>query len=241
MAATANRITKNLDRIRQEISDACERVGRSPDGVEIIAVTKSVDIATIKNCLKAGLTNLGESRPQQLSERFGEIDQYLCQRRDSLQNDVKWHLVGHLQRNKVKQALMAADMIHSVDSLRLAEEISSRAEADERVVDIMLQVNCSQEEQKFGCAVGAATHLGEMICSMRSVRLTGLMTMGPTCGDVEQTRRSFIRLREIFEEMKHDKIGGDGFTHLSMGMSGDYMIAVEEGATMVRIGTALFG
>ncbi|MDP6637423.1 MAG: YggS family pyridoxal phosphate-dependent enzyme [Phycisphaerae bacterium] len=241
MPTTANRIAKNLSRIRQEISDACQRVGRSPDSVEIVAVTKSVDIPAIKNCLKAGLVNLGESRPQQLAERFGQLDEYLHQRHDALQNEVKWHMVGHLQRNKVKQALTAADVIHSVDSLRLAEEISTRAEADERVVDIMLQVNCSQEDQKFGCAVGAATHLGEMICSMRSVRLTGLMTMGPVSEDPEQTRRAFIRLREIFEEMKHDKIGGDGFAHLSMGMSGDYAIAVEEGATIVRIGTALFG
>ena len=149
-------------------------------------------------------------------------------------------MVGHLQRNKVKQALTAADVIHSVDSLRLAEEISSRAEADERVVDIMLQVNCTQETQKSGCAVGAAMHLGEMICSMRSVRLTGLMTMGPTSGDADQTRHAFVRLREVFEEMKHEKIGGDSFKHLSMGMSDDYAIAVEEGATIVRIGTALF-
>ncbi len=240
MPVTANKITKNLDRIRQDISEACARVGRSPDLVEIVAVTKSVDIPTIKNGLKVGLTNLGESRPKQLAERFVQLDEYLHQRRDALHNEIKWHMVGHLQRNKVKQALMAADVIHSVDSLRLAEEISTRAESDERVVDLMLQVNCSQEDQKFGCAVGAATHLGEMICSMRSVRLTGLMTMGPTSGDPEQTRRTFIRLREIFEEMKHDKIGGDGFRHLSMGMSGDYVIGVEEGATIVRIGTALF-
>jgi len=240
MAVTANKITKNLDRIRQEISDACSRVGRSANSVEIVAVTKSVDIPTIKNCLKAGLTNLGESRPKQLGERFVELDEYLHNRRDSLHNSIRWHMVGHLQRNKVKQVLTAADVIHSIDSLRLAEEISARAEADERVVDVMLQVNCSQETQKFGCAVGAATHLGEMICTMRSVRLTGLMTMGPTSGDPERTRRTFIRLREIFEEMKHDKIGGDSFQHLSMGMSGDYVIGVEEGATIVRIGSALF-
>ena len=240
MAVTANRIAKNLERIRQEISDACARAGRTPDGVAIVAVTKSVDIDTIKNCLKAGLTELGESRAQQLAERFAQLDDYLQQRRDLLQGQVRWHMVGHLQRNKVKQALTAADVIHSVDSLRLAEEISSRAEADERVVDMMLQINCTQEPQKSGCAVGAATHLAEMICSMRSVRLTGLMTMGPTSGDTDQTRRAFVRLREIFEEMKHEKIGGDSFRRLSMGMSGDYTIAVEEGATIVRIGTALF-
>jgi len=240
MPVTANKIAKNLERIRQEISDAAARAGRSPDDVEIVAVTKSVDIATIKNCLKAGLTNLGESRAQQLAERFVQLDEYLQQRRDPLHTAVRWHMVGHLQRNKVRHALTAADVIHSVDSLRLAEAISNRAEADERVVDIMLQVNCSREAQKSGCAVGAAMHLGEMICSMRSVRLTGLMTIGPTCGDADLTRRAFVRLREVFEEMKHEKIGGDGFRHLSMGMSGDYPIAVEEGATIVRIGTALF-
>ncbi|MCP4374759.1 MAG: YggS family pyridoxal phosphate-dependent enzyme [bacterium] len=240
MAVTANKISKNLDRIRQEISDACSRAGRSSENVEIVAVTKSVDIAEIKNCLKAGLTSFGESRPQQLATRFTQLDEYLHQRHDPLQCEVRWHMVGHLQRNKVKQTLMAVDVIHSVDSLRLAEEISIRAEADERVVDVMLQVNCTQEPQKSGCAVGAAVHLGEMICSMRSLRLTGLMTMGPTSGDDQHTRNAFVRLREIFEEMKHEKIGGDGFRHLSMGMSGDYVIAVEEGATIVRVGTALF-
>jgi PLP dependent protein len=240
MAVTANKISKNLERIRQEISDACSRAGRSSDDVEIVAVTKSVDIAEIKKCLKAGLTNFGESRPQQLAERFTQLDEYLHQRHNPLQSEVRWHMVGHLQRNKVKQTLMAVDIIHSVDSLRLAEEISTRAEADERVVDVMLQVNCTQEPQKSGCAVGAAVHLGEMLCSMRSLRLTGLMTMGPTSGDDQHTRHAFTRLREVFEEMKHDRIGGDSFKHLSMGMSGDYVIAVEEGATIVRIGTALF-
>jgi len=240
MAVTANRISRNLDLVRQEIAEACARVGRSADEVSIVAVTKSVDVDTIKNCLKAGLTDLGESRAQQLAQRFMEIDSYLHHRQDPLLRAVRWHMVGHLQRNKVKHALTAADVIHSVDSLRLAEEISSRAEADERLVELMLQVNCTQEAQKFGCAVGAATHLADMICSMRSVRLLGLMTMGPTSGGADRTRRAFVRLKELFEEMKHDKIGGDGFRHLSMGMSGDYTIAVEEGATILRIGTALF-
>jgi len=241
MTVTVNTITDNLKRVREEIASAAARAGRSPDEVSIVAVTKSVDTETIRNCLKAGLNDLGENRAQQLAQRFEEIDTYLHQRKDPMLRAVRWHMVGHLQRNKVKYALTAADVIHSVDSLRLAEEISSRAEADERVIELMLQVNCTQESQKFGCAVGAATHLAEMICSMRSVRLTGLMTMGPTTGDADGTRRAFVRLREIFEEMKHDRIGGDGFRHLSMGMSGDYTIAVEEGATILRIGTALFG
>jgi pyridoxal phosphate enzyme (YggS family) len=230
----------NLRRIRDNIADACARSDRSPEMVGIVAVTKTVDLDTIKNCLELGLMDLGENRTQQLARRFEELDTYLQHRRNPLSGTVKWHMIGHLQRNKAKLALRAADVIHSVDSLRLAEEISSRAERDERVIDVMLQVNCSQEPQKFGCAVGAANHLGEIICTMKYMRLVGLMVMAPLVKDGEESRCTFVRLREIFEEMKHNKIGGNSFRHLSMGMTQDYTVAVEEGATLLRIGTALF-
>ena len=149
-------------------------------------------------------------------------------------------MVGHLQRNKVKAALQTAEVIHSIDSLRLAEEINARAERMDRYVDVMLQVNSSGEPQKFGCAVGAALHLGAMIASMKHLRLIGLMTMAPLTNEAEHARPSFLRLRELFEEMQRENIGGVRFRHLSMGMSHDYPIAVEEGATILRIGTALF-
>jgi PLP dependent protein len=136
--------------------------------------------------------------------------------------------------------LEVATVIQSVDSLRLAEEINARAEKDDRTVDVMLQVNCSQEPQKFGCAVGAAPHLDELMATMKSLRLVGLMTMAPLVKDPQEARPAFALLRELFEELRHNHVGGEAFRHLSMGMSHDYAVAVEEGATMLRIGTALF-
>lgn len=240
MAATKNKIAGNLARVRDNVAAACARVGRDPGEVGIVAVTKAVDFDTVRNALDAGLTELGENRAQQLASRAEEMAAYLQRRRNALPAPVRWHMVGHLQRNKVRHVLGVADMIHSVDSLRLAEEINNRAENAGRAVDVLLQVNCSQETQKSGCAVGAATHLAELICTLKSLRLLGLMTMAPLVDDPEGARPAFVRLRELFEEMRHEKIGGQRLRHLSMGMTQDYTVAVEEGATILRIGTALF-
>jgi pyridoxal phosphate enzyme (YggS family) len=240
MPVTKAKIEKNLRLIRANIELACAKANRRPEEVSIVAVTKSVEVETVKAVLELGLTDLGESRVQQLVPRAEELRGYLERRRDDLPGGARWHMVGHLQRNKVKLALDYAQVIHSVDSLRLAEEINLRAQQLGRSVDVFLQVNCSQEEQKFGVAVGAATHMGEMIGTLRNLRLVGLMTMAPLVADPEQARAAFIRLRELFEEMRGEKTGGDAFRHLSMGMSNDYMVAVEEGATVLRIGTALF-
>ena len=237
--ATVKRIEKNLARIRETIGDACSRVGRNPSDVSIIAVTKTVDMATIRALLEVGLCDLGESRAQQLATRASELEGYLSRVRKPLP-DARWHMIGQLQRNKVKSVVSVADMIHSVDSLRLAEEIDERAAKAERRVDVMLQVNTAEEAQKSGCAVGAALHLGEMITTLKNVRLVGLMAMAPLSENLDEARHAFGRLREIFEEMRSEKIGGADFKHLSMGMSNDYVAAVEQGATMLRIGTALF-
>ncbi|MBN1553270.1 MAG: YggS family pyridoxal phosphate-dependent enzyme [Phycisphaerae bacterium] len=240
MAVTRKRIEKNLGEIRQRIAEACAKSSRNPKDVTIVAVTKSVDLDTIKNLLDAGVTELGENRIQQLVLRAGELNAYLQRRRNELPRPVRWHMVGHLQRNKVKGALEWTSMIHSVDSLRLAEELSHRAEQMHRTMDVLLQVNCSRESRKFGCAVGASEHLAELITTLPRIRLAGLMTMGPMTEDPEPSRAAFRRLRELFEDMKKNRVGGDSFRHLSMGMSIDYPQAVEEGATLVRIGTALF-
>jgi len=240
MPVTKARIEKNVQRIRGNIVAACGRAGRRPEEVAIVAVTKSADMATIKNLLDAGLLDLGENRAQQLTARAGEVAAYVQRRKSPLRGPVRWHMIGHLQRNKVKAVLDCAEVIHSVDSLRLAEEIDARAERAGRVADVFLQVNCSQEQQKFGVAVGAAVPMAEMICTLKSLRLIGLMTMAPLTDDGERARPSFTRLRELFEEMQGEKIGGEHFRHLSMGMSQDYAVAVEEGATVLRIGTALF-
>lgn len=240
MAVTRNRIETNLQAIRQQIAEACQRSGRDVGEVRILAVTKSVDVETIRHLLDLDVLELAESRAQQLVSRAEEIEAVVQRRRKPLARPVKWHMVGHLQRNKVRSVLPWARTIHSVDSLRLAEELSERAGKMDIQADVFLQVNCAQEQQKFGCAVGAATHLAEMIVSMPHIRLAGLMTMGPTQWDAEETRHSFIRLRELLEEMHKEGIVGPDCNELSMGMSRDYPIAVEEGATILRIGSAIF-
>lgn len=239
-AATKRRIEKNLHVIRDRLAEACVQSGRDADAVRIIAVTKSVEFDTIKHLLDLGLTELGENRAQQLAERAAQLDAYLGRRRTPLPAPVRWHMIGHLQRNKVKTVLPLVTAIHSVDSLRLAEEISERAAARGLSADIFLQVNCSNEEQKFGCAMGAAAPLADMIASLPHVRLTGLMTMGPRDGNPAGTENAFARLRELFEELQKEVAVAQNLRELSMGMSGDYEIAARQGATLVRIGSALF-
>jgi len=240
MGVTTGRIRRNLRRIREDIGAAAARAHRSVDDVTIVAVTKAVDLETIKNAVDAGLTQLGENRAAQLADRSAQMAACLQRRRNAAPVELTWHMVGHLQRNKVKSVLGAAEVIHSVDSLRLAEEINSRAERMDTVAKVLLQVNCSEEPQKSGVAVGASMHLGEAICTLKNLRLIGLMTMAPLSSNPESARPTFVRLRELFEEMRSERIGGEALRHLSMGMSQDYTVAVEEGATMLRIGTALF-
>jgi len=240
MAATRSKIQKNLQRIQETVAEACARSGRDPNEVRLVAVTKSAELEEVKHLVDLGVTDLGESRAQQFARRAEDLAAWLDRKRTDAPPRVRWHLIGHLQRNKVKSVLPHAAMIHSVDSLRLAEEINTRCEQAGRVMDVMLQVNCSEEDQKFGCAVGAAGHLAEMMAGMKHLRLVGLMTMAALSDNPQDARPTFTRLRELFEEMRRDRIGGDDFRHLSMGMSNDYAVAVEQGATILRIGTAIY-
>jgi len=240
MPVTKSRIERNLQTVRDAVAAACARAGRDPAGVRVLPVTKAVGLDEVKALLELGMTDLGENRAQQLADRAAEIDAYIQRRRSPLPAAVRWHMIGHLQRNKVRKVLPAVSVVHSVDSLRLAEELDSRSEQHGRRLDVMLEVNCSEESQKHGCAVGAALHLAELVCTLKHLRLIGLMTMAPLSDEAEAARPTFVRLRELFEEMRTEKIGGEAFRHLSMGMSQDYPVAVEEGATILRIGTALF-
>lgn len=206
----------------------------------VLAVTESVKPKTIRNLVGAGLTDLAATGSKQLAEQSECLDAYLARRRNGLPDRVRWHMVGPLQRSQVRPALETAGTIHSVDSLRLAEEINVRADKLGRSVDAFLKINCGEGPKKLGCAVGAATHLAELICTLPRLRLIGLMTLGHPKGKAELSRPIYVRLRELFEEMRKDRIGGRGMRHLSMGTSADYVAAVEEGATMVRIGAALF-
>lgn len=243
------RISENIKRIQGTIGEACVRSNRSTDDVLLVAVTKSVEVDAIQALLKLGQLDVAESRVQELSDKYEAIEATLDRRiaPPSLTPRPKppapnWHMIGHLQRNKVKPILPYVHMIHSMDSLRLAEEINTTAArlGLDHKVKILLQVNAGQEKQKYGLAVGAMIPLAEQVATLPNLEIVGLMTMAPLTEDQKKIRFCFERCRELFEEMQGERVAGPAFKHLSMGMSQDYEIAVECGATMLRIGTALF-
>jgi len=254
-------IEQNLLHVREEIAHAARKAGRKGEEIRLVAVTKSAEPEDIQSLVCLGVHDLGESRVQQLLDRANDLHRSMGDPGSPIlqglgevisgeqkpstgstkpTGGVRWHMVGHLQRNKVRPVLEVVGVVHTLDSLRLAEEINARAEKMGKIMEVLMQVNCSQETQKFGVAVGAAFHLAELVSTMKNLRLMGLMTMGPLEGGAEAARPAFARLRELFEEMRHEDIARGSFRHLSMGMSRDYQIAIEEGATIVRIGSALF-
>jgi pyridoxal phosphate enzyme (YggS family) len=236
------KISERIERVRGAINSACARVGRAPGDIKLVVVTKSATIEAIKEVIYLGLVELGENRVQQLKKVSAQIDEFL-QGGDgdsTLPEKVNWHMVGHLQRNKVRQVLPIASLIHSVDTLRLAEEINTSAAKLNLCPKVLLQVNTSNEPQKYGVPVGATTHLAEQMETLPNLKLIGLMTMAPLTHNKDVIRACFVRTRELFIEMRGEKIVGPEFTELSMGMSSDYEVAIEEGATMLRIGSAIF-
>jgi pyridoxal phosphate enzyme (YggS family) len=239
-------LAEKVDEVKDRIAAACARAKRDPSDVTLIAVTKTAAPEAIREILQLGVGDLGESRVQVLQQRAAQVNEFYARQKahdggEHMPPKLRWHMIGHLQRNKVKPILPLVSLIHSVDSLRLAEELDNHALKAGRKLPVLMQVNASEEPQKSGVAVGAAVHLAEQIDSMENLQLLGLMTMAPLEGDPKTIRQCFSRTREIFEEMKWHKIGGTNLRHLSMGMSNDFEIAIEEGATMVRVGTLLFG
>jgi pyridoxal phosphate enzyme (YggS family) len=240
-------LSEKLEEVRGRIAAAAAKAKREPSEVTLIAVTKTAAPEQIREVVQLGVTDLGESRVQVLTQRAAQMAEHL-QRRMTHGGEagasapkVRWHMIGHLQRNKVKPVLPLVGLIHSIDSLRLAEEIDAQAAKLNRRMPVLMQVNAGEEPQKFGVAVGAAVHLAEQIDSMPNLQLIGLMTMAPLEASEGKVRQAFSRTREIFEELRWHKIGGTAMRHLSMGMSNDFETAIAEGATMVRIGSLLFG
>ncbi len=236
-----SKISERINAVKQAINSACARAAREPQGVKLVVVTKSADIEAIEEVIRLGFTDLGENRVQQLKKVSAQVAAFLDQQKDHpVAPKINWHMIGHLQRNKVRQVLPIASLIHSVDTLRLAEEISAAASKLNLHPKVLLQVNTSNEPQKYGVPVGAAIHLAEQIVTLPNLRLVGLMTMAPLTHNKDIVRACFVRARELFIEMRGEKIVGPEFTELSMGMSSDFEIAVEEGATILRIGSAIF-
>jgi pyridoxal phosphate enzyme (YggS family) len=233
--------------VRDRIARAAQRAGTDPRSVVLVAVTKTAEPDQIRELIKLGHVDFGENRVQQLVQRATIIDEWLHRQR-SLPGtgwkppaSVRWHMIGHLQRNKAKKVLEICRLIHSVDSLRLAEEIQALTTKREQPIDVLLQVNMSGEESKSGCAPAAAIHLAEQIDTMLNVRIRGVMTMAPLSANPDDARWCFARCRDLFHEIRDAGIAPGNFNILSMGMSSDFEIAIEEGSNLVRIGSSIFG
>jgi pyridoxal phosphate enzyme (YggS family) len=236
------KITERIKRVEGTIAETCARVNREPGDIRLVVVTKSAEFEQIEEVIRLGYHHLGENRVQQLKKVATQVEEFLQQHPDdsSLPREIHWHMIGHLQRNKVRQVLPVVTLVHSVDTLRLAEEINSSATHMDLLPRVLLQVNTSNEPQKYGVPIGAATHLAEQIETLPHLRLIGLMTMAPLTRNTDIVRDCFARAHDLFCEMRGEKIVGSQFTELSMGMSSDYEIAIEEGATILRIGSAIF-
>jgi len=224
---------ENLERLKKRIEDACQRSGRSFNEITLVCVTKNVDIEKIKEVIKLGIKDIGENRVQEAVKKFEELRIANCEK-------VRWHMVGHLQRNKAKYAVRIFDLIHSVDSLDLALELNKQAEKVNRVQDILIQVNVSGEETKFGINPENLLSLVKEILNLKNLNLKGLMTIAPIVKNPEDARPHFRTLRELKDKINAELILNPPLSVLSMGMSQDFEVAIEEGATMIRIGTAIF-
>ena len=221
-------IADNLRSVKARIGSAAKRSGRDPAEVKLVAATKDVPAGLILEAINAGLTDIGENRVQEAKQKF-----------DALKDrPVTWHMIGHLQTNKVKAVLGMFTVIQSVDSQRLADEISQRAQ---KTVEIFIEVNTSGEESKFGILPEEAVRLAEHISGLKNLKLAGLMTVGPRAGDEKAVRKSFRMLKGIFDQIKGLNLPSVELKYLSMGMSQDFEAAIEEGSNLVRIGRAIFG
>ncbi len=223
-------IAENIRNILERIAVAARRAHRDPSTVRLVVVTKTVDRERIREAVNAGAMILGENRVQEAREKITDLGPI-----------ASWHLIGHLQTNKVKYAVPLFYLIHSVDSLGLAQEIDRHAQKHGKVQDILIEVNISGEGSKTGVAADDANALVRSASQLKNIRVQGLMTMPPYSEDPEASRPYFRRLRELARDIANEHIPNAVMKELSMGMSGDFEVAVEEGATLVRVGTAIFG
>ncbi|MFQ5452851.1 MAG: YggS family pyridoxal phosphate-dependent enzyme [Candidatus Zixiibacteriota bacterium] len=221
-------ISRNLIELHGHIVDACEKYDRDADDITIVAITKSHPTAAINIAVAAGIHNIGESKIQEAEPKILEVGRI-----------ARFHLVGHLQTNKVKKAVQLFDVIQSIDSLKLAEEINLRAGEAERVLECYIEVNCSGESQKQGVPPAECLDLVKKVKSLAHIHLTGLMTIGSFVENKEQIRSDFKQCHNLYKQAR--EIVGAEFDTLSMGMTGDFELAIAEGSTMIRIGSALFG
>lgn len=223
-------IRDNIEIVRERVAAAAIRSGRKPEDVTIIAVTKTVGTDRIAQAIESGLTELGENRVQELCDKY-----------DSIDKKCNWHLIGHLQTNKVKYIIDKVSLIHSLDRLELAREIQSRAQKLGRIAEVLVQVNIAEEESKFGMRKEQVLDFVKAVSVFPNIRIKGLMTIAPLAENPEDVRWVFREAKKLLIDIKAENIDNIGMDYLSMGMSGDFETAIEEGSNVVRVGTAIFG
>ena len=220
----------NLVEVEKRILEACHKAGRSRDEVTLIAVSKTKPVEMLQEIYDANVRDFGENKVQEM-----------CDKMEVLPHDIKWHMIGHLQTNKVKYIVGRTELIHSVDSIRLAREIQKQAVKKDVIVPILVEVNIAQEESKFGISKEETISLVKEIALLDHVAIKGLMTIAPFVEDPEDNRGYFKAIKELSVDINNQNIDNVTMDILSMGMTGDYTVAIEEGATMVRVGTGIFG
>ena len=223
-------IKENIKEVLNDIKIAEDKSSRNSGSAKLIAVSKTKPVSMLQEAYDAGMRDFGENKVQEL------VDKY-----EQLPKDIKWHLIGHLQTNKVKYVVDKAYLIHSVDSIKLAKEISKEAQKKNICVNVLIEVNVAEEESKFGVSVDDAEGLIREIATLPGIKICGLMNVAPFVSDSEENRPIFRKLKQLFVDIKAKNIDNVNMEIMSMGMSGDYIVAVEEGATYVRVGTKIFG
>ena len=223
-------IKTNLKEVEQNICAACENSGRDRSEVTLIAVSKTKPVSLLEEAYSSGIRHFGENKVQEMCEKY-----------DLMEKDIKWHMIGHLQTNKVKYLIGKTTLIHSVDSYKLACEIEKHAAKHDVIMDVLIEVNIAEEETKFGLHEEEVINLVKEVAKLPHIRIKGLMTVAPYVVDSEENRPIFRKIKQLSVDINNQNIDNVSMNILSMGMTGDYMVAIEEGATHIRIGTAIFG
>lgn len=224
-------IKENIDGILKRVESTCKKTGRDTKDITVIAVSKTVDSKRAKEAVEAGINNLGENRVQELVKKFEELNG----------TDIKWHMIGHLQKNKVKYIIDKTVLIHSVESLELAVEINKRAAKNNLIANVLIELNIGEEESKFGISEENVYDFVKNMEQFENIRVLGLMTVAPFCENPEDVRWVFKKMKNIYEEISIMNLKNTEMKYLSMGMTNDFEVAIEEGSNIIRIGTAIFG
>ena len=220
----------NLKDVEERIQAACDRSGRKREDVLLVAVSKTKPVEMIEEVMTAGIVDFGENKPQELRDKYEDLPQNL-----------RFHMIGHLQTNKIKYVIDRVVLIHSIDSIHLAEAVNAEAKKHNRIMPVLVEVNVAQEESKSGFLMEKAENAIREIAKLSNIRVEGLMTIAPFVENAEENRQYFVKLRKLSVDIAAKNIDNVTMHHLSMGMTGDYEVAIEEGATMVRVGTGIFG